>query len=431
MKEKRPPFLSLTCAITALNAAFFLFTSDAFAQQTPQKLHKHVPSVVSSGEAKVVGKAPATQMLQMAIVLPVRDQAGLTNLLGELYDPSNPNYRHFLSVEEFTDEFGPTQQDYDSVIEWAKSQGLTIQSESKSRMVLDVSGTVEQVNAALDVSMNVYQDPNGKRTFYAIDREPTLSLTVPVVHIEGLNNYSIPQPMVKRAKNAGPVAAVTGSGPGGYYLGSDMRAAYYGGSLLTGAGQSVGLLEFEGYRLSDVDLTFNNAGQSYGVPINNVLLDGASASAGSDDAEEVLDIVQAIGMAPGLSQVRVYIGTSDVDILNKMATENICKELSVSWSWVPDDPSTDDGIFQELAAQGQSIFVASGDYGAFDPSVSPYFYPAEDANVTAVGATHLTTYYGGGPWISESAWNTDGAGSGGGVSPDGIPLPSWQQGVAN
>src|SRR4029077_4331251 len=102
-----------------------------------------------------------------------------------------------------------------------------------------------------------------------------------------------------------------GTGPGGYYLGSDMRAAYYGGSLLTGAGQCVGIFEYGGYRLSDVNLTFANAGQSYSVPINNVLLDGASAAAGSDDSEQVLDIVQAISMAPGLSQVRVYISTTN------------------------------------------------------------------------------------------------------------------------
>jgi hypothetical protein len=430
MGLRKVVYSSLWRAVLVLVFILVPLTVRCLAQHEPRTLHRHVPSVVSNGQAKLVDTLPAKQQLALSIILPLRNQAELTNLLGELYNSSSTKYRHFLSVEEFTDEFGPTQQDYDSVIEWAKTQGLTIQSGSKNRMVVDVSGTVAQVNAALDVSMNVYQDPNGKRTFYASDREPTLSGTVPVAHIGGLNNYSIPQPMVKRSKNASPIADVTGSGPGGYYIGSDMRAAYYGGTLLTGAGQSVGVLEFAGYRLSDVNLTFNGAGQSYNVPINNVLLDGASAAAGSDDTEEVLDIVQAIGMAPGLSQVRVYIGTSDVDIFNKMATENICKELSVSWSWAPDDPTTDDAIFQEFAAQGQSIFVASGDYGAYDLSVSPYFYPAEDEYVTSVGATHLTTNYGGGPWVLETAWNTNGYGSGGGVSPDGIALPSWQQGIA-
>jgi subtilase family serine protease len=101
-------------------------------------------------------------------------------------------------------------------------------------------------------------------------------------------------------------------------------------------------------------------------------------------------------MAPGLSQVRVYVGDTadsldDANIFNAMATENVAKQISVSWAWQPDDPATDDVFFAEFAAQGQSLFVASGDDGAFDASISPFFYPAEDAYVTSVGATHLTT----------------------------------------
>jgi hypothetical protein len=217
-----------------------------------------------------------------------------------------------------------------------------------------------------------------------------------------------------------------GSGPGGSFLSSDMRAAYYGGTALTGAGQTVGLLEFDGYNASDVDLTFSSAGQSNSVPIQNVLLDGATgAPVSSDDSEEVIDIVQAIGMAPGLSQVRVYIGSNDVDILNSMASEDLARQISIAWSWSPDDPTVDDIFFEEFAAQGQSVFVSSGDWGEFDPYFDD-FYPAEDSFVTAVGGTDLTTTGAGGTWLSETAWDR----SGGGVSPDGIPLPPWQAGVS-
>ena len=226
---------------------------------------------------------------------------------------------------------------------------------------------------------------------------------------------------------------MNGSGPGSSYLGSDMRAAYYGGTTLDGAGQAVGVLEFGGYDMTDVTLTFNNAGQTNNVPINNVLLDGASGGPQGPygDGEQVLDIVQAIGMAPGLSQVRVYIGVGqdDAKILNSMASENIAKQLSCSWGWIPADPVADDVFFQEMAAQGQSFFAASGDDGAYDAAINPFFYPADDQYVTAVGGTHLTTSGPGGTWVSETVWNSEGAGSGGGVSPDGIALPSYQSGL--
>jgi subtilase family serine protease len=166
-----------------------------------------------------------------------------------------------------------------------------------------------------------------------------------------------------------------------------------------------------------------------------VLLDGASAGSDGDDGEQVLDIVQAASMAPGMSQIRVYIapgtsqiGVGDVDIFNEMATENIAKQLSCSWGWNPADTAQLDPIFQEFAAQGQNLFVASGDAGAYTGSNSTdNSYPAESVYVVAVGGTDLTTNGVGGPWQSETAWLD----SGGGPADDGFAIPSWQVGVAN
>ncbi len=410
----------------------------AGAQQSRQVLHSHVRPVVASGEAKPVGRLPAAQRLSVAIMLPLRNQSKLTSLLAQMYDASNPAYRHFLSVAQFTEQFGPAAEDYQAVVDFAKANGLTVTATPANRMLVDVSGTVAQIENAFHVAMMIYRHPTENRTFYSPDREPSLDLVVPVSHIAGLNNYSIPRPTLTKAPMTASARGNVGSGPGGVYLGSDMRAAYYGGTALTGVGQVVGLFEFSGYDLSDVNLTFSSAGQSYSVPINNVLIDGASGAPNGDDAEEVLDIVQAISMAPGLSQVRVYIAPPvlDVDLLNQMATENIAKQLSCSWLWNPEDPASDDPIFQEFAAQGQNFFVASGDYGAWENFNLPYYFPAEDAYVTAVGGTQLTTNGAGGPWESETAWNSvaNNLGyyaSGGGISPDGIVIPLWQKGSAN
>jgi len=397
--------------------------------------------------------------MNLSIMLPLRNQPGLTSLLNRLYDPSSPDYHHFLSVAQFAAQFGPTAEDFRAVVDFAEANGFTVSNTPANRLIVPITGTVTQVESALHVQMNMYHHPTEDRTFYSPDHEPSLNLTVPVAHIAGLNNYSIPRPLARKASaNQGAVSAsVTGSGPGGSYLASDMRAAYYTSTVptpstaLTGSGQTVGLVEFDGYDISDVTSSFDGTatwttsgsnyilaytpapgGTTYSIPINNVLLDGASTAAcqdttsSCDDSEETLDIVQAIGMAPGLSQVRLYIGFSDVDILNSMATENIAKQISISWGWSPDDPSTDDALFQELAAQGQSVFAASGDDGAFDPLLD-VFYPAEDAWLTAVGGTDLVTNSAGLGWNSETAW----AQSGGGISPDGIPIPSWQAGAAN
>jgi len=402
---------ALVCAAVVL-----LFAIAGQAQQPLQVLHNHVRPAVASGQAVRVGLLPPTQRLNLAIMLPLRSQTELTSFLDRLYDPSGPDYRQFLTVAQFTERFSPAEQDYQAVVNFAEANGLTVTDTPANRLLVDVNGSVAQIEKAFHVVMTVYQHPTEKRTFYSPDREPSLDLIVPVAHIAGLNNFSIPRPNVKRASVEQEIHSNAGSGPGGAYLASDMRAAYYGGTALTGSGQAVGLVEFDGYNLSDVTSTFD--GQQYNVAINNVLVDGASGGSDGDDTEQVLDIVQAIGMAPGMTQVRVYIapinttiGVGDVDIFNKMATENIAKQLSCSWDWYPDDTSSNDPIFQEFAAQGQNLFVASGDRGAYTGYNNiDYSYPAEDVYVVAVGATDLTTNGAGGPWESETAWAQSGGG---------------------
>jgi hypothetical protein len=119
-------------------------------------------------------------------------------------------------------------------------------------------------------------------------------------------------------------------------------------------------------------------------------------------------------------------------MFNQMATDNIAKQLSCSFGFLPADPSSDESIFQEFAAQGQNLFVASGDGGAYFGAPANcadfsnlngcIFYPADDPFITAAGGTDLTTNGPGGTWQSETGW----IGSGGGFSTNGLPIPSYQ-----
>ncbi len=213
-----------------------------------------------------------------------------------------------------------------------------------------------------------------------------------------------------------------------------MRAAYYGGSL-TGSGQSVGLLEYYGTDLADLNTYFTNAKQTNNVPITLLSTDGTSTScvdtrAGGDcdDTEQTLDMTQALGMAPGLSSLVMYVGSTDAAIFNAMATASpLNAQLSSSWTWYPADPSTDDPYFKEFAAQGQNLFQAAGDSRKWTTSgTASEIYPADDVYVTSVGGTDLTTTAAGGAWASETAW----VDSGGGISPHKYAIPSWQTAAA-
>ncbi len=385
---------------------------------------RHVRQEVVSGGAPFLNRLPANQSLRLNIALPLRNEAELDDLLRDLYNPQSSLFHQFLSVQEFTERFGPTEEDYAEVIRFALRNGLQITQTYPNRMVLNISGSVPNIERAFHVTMGLYQHPTENRAFYSADREPTPDLAVPLWHISGLDNFSIPHPVSLR-RDSEAKGNTTGSGPGGYFLGSDFREAYYGGTSLTGSGQSVGLLEFAGYNYADVQRYFSTVGQSLTVPVKGVSTDGSSlnCTGNCDDTEQVLDIEVAISMAPGMSQLRVYVSdTSDVSIFNRMASDNISKSLSCSWGWSPADPTSDDPIFKEFAAQGQNLFVASGDSGAYK-SRSKYVYPADDAYVTSVGGTDLTTNGPGGSWKSETAWSD----SGGGISPNRIAIPSYQK----
>jgi len=397
--------------------------------QSQTLMTRHAREAVLTGEARSLGHLSATQTMRLVLVLPLRDQAGLDQFLDELYDPANPSYRHFLTVDEFTARFSPTLEDYNSVIRFAEANGLKVEATSRNRLNVDVSGSVADVERALHVTMGVYMHPTEGRMFYAPDREPSPDLQVRLWHIAGLDNYSIPHPLVVHRQGVEESSnATTGSGPSASFLGSDMRAAYYGGSL-TGSGQSVGLLEYYGTDLADVNTYYSNAHQTNTVPIKLLSTDGTSTSCVSpscDDTEQTLDITQALGMAPGLSSLVVYVGSTDSAIFNAMATASpLNAQLSSSWTWSPADPSTDNPYFQEFAAQGQNLFQAAGDSGAWKTRSA--IFPADDVYLTSVGGTDLNTSSAGGPWSSETAW-VDG---GGGISPDHYAIPSWQTAAAN
>ena len=92
-----------------LCSAVFLFAIEAQAQSTRTR---HVRQEVANGQASRLNRLPGTQALRLNIALPLRNEAELDALLQQLYDPQSPMFRQFLSVQEFTDRFGPTEADY-------------------------------------------------------------------------------------------------------------------------------------------------------------------------------------------------------------------------------------------------------------------------------------------------------------------------------
>jgi subtilase family serine protease len=390
---------------------------------------RHTRIAVVNGEAHSLGRMPATPTMHFDVVLALRHAPELKNFLDSIYDPTSGNYHQYVTPKEFTERFGPSQEDWDAVVKFAQESGFKVIGGSRDAMDIQLRGTVAQVEKAFHVQMGIYQHPTENRTFFAPDREPSVDLPFQLWHVTGLDNYSLPRPLVVRTQGDGKQGplATTGSCPGASFCGSDMRAAYYGGSALTGAGQNIGLLEYAGFDIADVNTYYTNAKQTRAFAVTGVSTDGSSvnclASQGCDDTEQTLDITQAGGMAPNVTTVYVFVSdNSDTALLGSMSTSSpLPLNLSSSWTWSPADPSTDDPYFQKMGAQGQSFFQATGDSGAYRGSAP---WPANSAFVTGVGGTDLETQSAAGPWKSETAWADGGGGWG-----TNVTIPSWQEGI--
>jgi subtilase family serine protease len=390
---------------------------------------RHVPPAARA--ENFVAPVPAGQMLMLAIALPLHREKLLDQFLDAVQDPRSPSYRHYLSVAEFTRNYGPTEAEYGALRQFADANGLRIVAEAPNRFVMDVAAPAATIEKAFGIKLGIYRQPDGQRVFFAPDREPRMDIGVSVLHIAGLDNAAPPRPRAQHRVDArassGARVQKAGTGPNGDYTGTDIRVAYVGNTSLIGTGQTVALIEFAGYgyNITDVQNYFSSLGQKLSVPVVGISVDGSAVSCtGScNDFEPSIDIEQSIAMAPGLKQVSFYIGATVIDILNRIATDNTAKQISSSYGW-PADPATENPVYKEFAAQGQSFVDGSGDDGADlqDGGV----WPADSEYVTGVGGTDLTTQSNG-AWYSETAWVY----SGGGTSPDKIGLPRWQKGFIN
>ena len=427
----------LKMGLGALALAGLVWAAPAAAPGAMKSLHGHVPEAVS--KLTSIGRLGATNQLRLAIGLPLRNQDGLSTLLQQISDPASQNYRHYLTPAQFTDQFGPTKQDYQALKDFAAAKGLKVVGEHPNRLVLDVSGPVANVETAFQVKISKYNHPKEARTFFAPDSEPVVDAALPVLHISGLDNFTTPRSFSHIKPLNATAAAVTpyaGNGPGGTFIGADFRKAYVPGTTLTGAGQNVGLFQLDGFFPQDPAAYAQQIGLANPPNLVVVPVNGGIPTPGGANGEVCLDIEMTMAMSPGVSNIYVYEGSVPDDVLNKMANDNLARQLSCSWGFFSGgkDPTADQ-IFQQMALQGQSFFAASGDSCAWHDPDCPEYFPQNSPYITIVGGTTLTTANDG-SYASETVWNwgipnQNGGdwGSSGGIS-DFYAIPKWQTGIS-
>jgi subtilase family serine protease len=422
-------------AIMATVTTYNVSSVSAAPKSGRHTLPGHVAPILAHYKSAARAMSKNNQ-LQLSISLNLRNRPALTALLAAQSDPTSASYHHYLTPQEFTDTFGPTQDTVNSVVVYLQGQGLHVTSVAPNNMLVNVTGSVATAEQAFGVTLSTYQVAG--RSVYAPSADPSVpdALGAAILDIGGLDNLTTYHHagITQQNKQA--------TGPGKGYTPSELRTAYNMNTLMsnggTGAGQKVALFELDGYNPSDISTYLDY--YHLGAPkYSNVLVDGATTTPGDGAIEVELDMEVMSALAPDAAQ-KIYIGQNSLpgvnDLYNKIVTDNQVKVTSISWGVCEQNSGsaeliTLDNIFAQGAAQGQAFFAASGDYGAYDcqdGSTLAVDSPADDPSVVGVGGTNL--HLGGdGSYSSETVWGNEdrGEGGGGGVSTV-FTRPAYQKG---
>jgi len=403
--------------------------------------------------ARELGPTAAAETITVSLVLKVKHPEALETFVAFTQEPGLPTYHRFLSVREFADLFAPGPAEISIIRRYLAGFGIAVNDVYADRLVIKATGTADAFSRAFSVELRDVQ--RGGRRFHRPHRPPVIPVLLRdlLVSVEGLNNepkfrhrhhnlteispLSAPTPVLPKA------GAIATGVPGSFTVG-DVANMYNINPLyqqrIDGTGRTVGIVTLANFDPADAFTYWS----LIGLPVNpnritQVHVDGGgelSAEAGT--GETSLDVEQSGGLAPGARLVVYDAPNSDagfVDLFYKAASDNLVDTMSVSWG-LPETFFFEEVVgvdrtplltafhqaFLEAAAQGISVFAASGDNGAFDindafdspvTNVLTVDHPAADPAITAAGGTTVPLTFNLGPGTpdlvvgQEQVWGWD------------------------
>lgn len=384
---------------------------------------RHAPSNASDA-----GRTSPQQILSVSVIVRRKTPLDLAQLKGRT-----------LSRENFLQKHAADPADFDKLRQFAHQHGLSVDESASSldRRTLVLRGTAANLEQAFGVELHDYEshDEPGPRRFHGF----TGAISLPEDHagvvetVLGLDTRPIAKPHIRFLGKTAKAAATTSFSP------PQVAALYNFPSGVTGAGQTIGIIELGGgYQSSDISTYF--AGLNLTPPTVVALsVDGAAnapTTPDSADGEVALDIEVAGAVAPGAKFAVYFAPNTDQGFIDAITTAvhdtaHSPSVISISWggpesSWAQSSLTALDNACQSAAALGVTITAAAGDNGSSDGgSGNNVDFPASSPHVLACGGTKLEGS--GTTFTSEVVWNdgSSGGATGGGVS-NNFALPTWQ-----
>ena len=496
-------FLSATLLTLVCSLVFYRASNRNATHAAPPPYTSLSGSYTSTGSGSRLLGHHANRQLTVTVALQPSNAAQLSSMLASLYNPASPLFHRWLTQGEFTQLFAPPYSQIMQVREFFVQSGLTVGA-TQSPFLLQATGTTAQVEAAFHTTINDYVAANGRSFFQNSSADQVPASLAPLISgVVGLSStvqmHSHVVTTAAAARSVGKSTPSYGAGPGGSGLTPSQAASLYGASRVyqlgnkgKGQGATLAVFELSGYTPSDIT-TYERRffGSTEHVQLVEINVDGgpvtpacpsgdmcgpfgSSCPDGCDsadyagDIEVNADIEMQIAIAPKIDRILVYNapndfnGTTELDEYYRIAADDLADSISSSWGLCEQDAGlsmieAESLAFKQMAAQGQSMFAATGDTGAFDCLRGSSFTglsvddPSSQPFVTSVGGTSFGTFNPGSnqhpsyPTSSETVWNvqnqctssdlgacvTDGAGGGGVSRVWARPLYQYGQGVVS
>ncbi len=405
------------------------------------------------------GEAEPTDMLDMQIRFALRQKAALGKLLAAQHNRRSRYYHKWLTPAEFSRRFGPSKGHLDAVAAWLTGQGFTVTS--RESFAVAFSGTVEMAQRAFAVRIAKF----GDGSVYANTSDPVVPKRFVTVigSVLGLDNMAHAAPMADSREllanlneeialtpvqeETDPLSSTPQAIVNGYqaFGPNDLRTFYHQtvGAGKDGTGSCIAIVGVSDF----VDSTMAAFTTQFGLPPISYTRKQHGQYPGFNGAaaEAELDLQWAHVSAPGASIV-YHLGPDLVSDIAGAVNDNSCSTISISYGLCGVSASymtnVLDLILSQAAAQGQSVFVSSGDQGAAGIALNSSGTAcvinntrsvnemSADPNVTSVGGTQFTPYYSGGNdygYAPEKVWNDASGATGGGVS-EVFAKPTYQVG---
>ena len=411
----------------------------ALAAPAPAHTTLHGSAPAWANSKNLVGAADSTAAIGFRVYLGWNNSAAAEALARAVSDPKSASYGHYLSAAQFRKQFAPSQASVLAVQNWLKGQGFNVNYTPTNNHYVSAQGTVAQAEAAFGVSFDMYKVKGQSVRSPSADVSIPTALATVVTGVVGLDDSALfTQPDIVRDappsggfRNAPPLPTSWAqlvspyAYPAGYkalsnpataawsvkgYTPAQIKGAYGVPSSLTGAGQTVAVID--AYASPTIVQDVNQWSTNRGLPtlkagqLVQVVPPGVynrpnnrAQSPSGWYGEETLDIEAVHGMAPGAKIV--FVGApnnyQDLDaamnfVVDRQLAQIVTNSYGFSTELLPPGyiKPFEDTLIQAVA-EGIGVYFSSGDYG--DETSTMGFatpdWPAVSPWVTAVGGTSL------------------------------------------